>query len=126
MTDEKLQLAATLADVLEQENEALQRVDFVAAVALLPAKEAAIAALAAHADPIASPPPAPAAAAVGQRLMTLAADNRVLLERAIIVQTRIVSIIAKAARPPTPRSYGAQGQQGAAPRAAAMALSTSA
>ncbi len=126
MTGDRLQLAAALADVLAQENEALQRMDLAAAVALLPAKEAAVGAFSAAVGPGAGAAPPAAAAALGRRLMTLVADNRVLLERAITVQTRIVGIVVKAARPAAPCSYGAKGEQGAAPKAVALALRTSA
>ena len=45
MSDDPLQAAQRLADLLAQENEALKRLDFPAAVALVPAKEAALAEL---------------------------------------------------------------------------------
>jgi hypothetical protein len=79
-----------LAEVLAQENAALKRMDFPAAVALVPAKEAALAEVARIA-----PPRSPAL----QALAGLAEENRVLLERAIEVQTRIVRMIARAIAP---------------------------
>ena len=45
MIDEHQRAAQRLADLLAQENAALKRLDFLAAVALVPAKEAALAEL---------------------------------------------------------------------------------
>lgn len=117
--DDRLQAAQRLADVLEQENLALKRLDFPAAIALVPAKEAALADL--------TKPPVTVIrrAALAQRLVGLASENHVLLERAIAVQTRIVRIIARAAKPP-PAAIRYNGHGGRTPfnRAGAMALST--
>lgn len=79
--------AAQLASVLADENEALIRVDYAAAVALVPAKEAALTALAQ------GPAPSPAQL---RRLNELANVNRGLLERAIAVQTDVVRMVARA------------------------------
>ena len=49
MTPDRLKLAETLGEILAEENAALQRLDFGAAVALVPAKEQAFADLAAAA-----------------------------------------------------------------------------
>jgi hypothetical protein len=129
MSDQHLQAARRLADVLAEENDALKRLDFVAAVALVPAKEAALAEM--------TRPPMPGIqrSALGQRLGRLAAENQALLERAIEVQTRIVRIIARAAAPQPAlirynghgswvhgsRAHGSRTQAG---RAAALAVST--
>ena len=85
--------ADRLAEVLAQENAALKRLDFPAAVALVPAKEAALAAMARN------PPPAAKRSPAIQTLAGLAEENRVLLERAIEVQTRIVRMVARAIAP---------------------------
>jgi hypothetical protein len=82
-----------LAEVLAQENAALKRMDFPAAIALVPAKEAALTAMARDAPPAAMRSPAI------QTLAGLAEENRVLLERAIEVQTRIVRMVARAIAP---------------------------
>jgi hypothetical protein len=124
MSDQHLQAAERLADVLAEENDALKRLDFVAAVALVPAKEAALAEM--------TRPPMPAIqrSALGQRLGRLAAENQALLERSIEVQTRIVRIIARAAAPqPALIRYNGHGIRGhgsrtQAGRAAALAVST--
>ena len=114
--------AHCLADVLTQENDALKRLDFAAAVALAPAKEAALTALTKQ-PPIADPPPP--LIALGQLLGGLAAENVVLLERAVAVQTRIVRIVARAgAPPPCAKRYGGEGRRPPSGRTGAMALST--
>ena len=118
-----LDAAQRLADLLAQENAALKRMDFPAAVALVPAKEAALAELTRQPAPLAIPPPL---AALGKRLGSLASENQALLERAIAVQTRIVRIVARAsAPPPAAARYGGYG--GRSPpsnRSGALALST--
>jgi hypothetical protein len=119
MTADPTKAAAELADVLARENAALQRLDFPAVVSLLPAKEAAFAELAKR--EIQQLPPE--AAVLGRRLMTLASENRTLLERAITVQTRIVGIVAQVARQEKHKSYSPKGQRLQPARPPAMTLS---
>jgi hypothetical protein len=120
MTADAMQAASELAALLTQENAALRRLDFAAAVALLPAKEAACANL----TPANGVPWPPEAASLGQRLVALAAENRALLEHAIVVQTRIVGIVAQAARPRQERSsYAPGGQRARSVPAPALTLS---
>jgi hypothetical protein len=126
MTADRLRAAAALADVLARENAALQRLDFPAAVALLAGKEAALANLTALGEAMQHQPLPAEAAPLGRQLHALARENRALLERAITVQTRIVGIIARAARPPGGRSYAANGQHRQPRRPGAMALSAQA
>ena len=125
MMDDVVQAANQLAGVLSRENEALQRLDYSAAVALVPAKEAVIATLGkatAHLPPMQH---TPALAALGQRLRSLAAENQALLERAIEVQTRIVRIVARAAEPgATDGRYTVRGGRAQPKRVMALALST--
>jgi hypothetical protein len=119
MTDERLEAAQRLADVLARENEALKRLDFSAAVALVSAKEAALADL--------TKPPVPPlkSASLGQHLGVLAAENQILLERAIAVQTRITRIIARAAAPPPAVTrYNGYGGRAQSARTPSQALST--
>jgi hypothetical protein len=119
MTDVEA-VAQRLVEVLALENTALKRFDFPAAVALVPAKEAALAALKA-------PPGAPIPEAfLANRLIGLATENQILLERAISVQTRIVRLIARAASPPPAAiPYNGYGARPASNRTtAALALST--
>jgi hypothetical protein len=122
MSNDFVDAAQRLATLLTQENDALRQMDFSTAVALVPAKEAALADLTKQPRMQTIPPPV---ALLGQRLGGLAIENQALLERAIAVQTRIVRIVARAfAPPPAAVAYG--GHRGRAPsnRAAAMALST--
>jgi hypothetical protein len=121
MSNDVMAIAQQLADVLTQENEALKRLDFAAAVALVPAKEAALADLTKQPPASALPP----LVAVGRLLGKLAAENAVLLERALAVQTRIVRIVARAcAPPPAMTRYGGPDGRRPSSRATAMALST--
>jgi hypothetical protein len=122
MTKELVQAAQRLADLLKQENAALTRMDFPAAVALVPAKEAALADLTKQPKIIKLPSPL---VALGQLLGGLATQNQILLERAIAVQTRIVRIVARAGAPkPSVTRYGGHGGIARPPRATALALST--
>jgi hypothetical protein len=117
--DTRLIAVQRLAEVLEQENGALKRLDFPAAIALVPAKEAALA------DLTRKPGPVIQRTALTQRLAGLASENHALLERAIAVQTRIVRIVARAATPPpTTIRYNGYGGRMSASRAGALALST--
>jgi hypothetical protein len=119
MADERLKAIQRLTDVLTEENAALKRLDFSAAVALVGAKEAALA------DLTAPPAVAVSRTTLAQRLVTLAAENQILLERAISVQTRVVRIIARAATPPPAATrYNGYGRPPNAQRAGALALST--
>ncbi len=120
MSDEHLVAAQQLADVLARENDALKRLDFVLAAALVPAKDAALA------DFMKLPKTsAPRMAALGRRLGGLAAENQILLERAIAVQTRLIRIVARAlAPPPALTCYNGYNPRAASNRAAAVALST--
>jgi hypothetical protein len=119
MADERLNAVQRLADVLTEENAALKRLDFSAAVALMGAKEAALADLTA-------PPAVPVSRTMlAHRVVALAAENQILLERAITVQTRVVRIIARAATPPPATTrYNGYGRPPNPQRAGALALST--
>ena len=98
MSTAALDAANQVAAVLAQENAALQRMDLPAAVALVAAKEAALADLVREA-PLPSSALSPVVLALGRRLIDLAEQNRILLERAIGVQARIVQMIARAGQP---------------------------
>ena len=117
-------LAATmrLADCLIAENAALRAMDLPGAAALLAEKQAAAAALDMARQ---SGPPVASAAlrAAALRLIEQADENRHLLKRAIHVQSRVLGVIADAARAtnPAPR-YGRSGAY-AAPKATGWALS---
>jgi hypothetical protein len=122
MSKDVVAAAESLADVLGRENEALKRLDYASAVALVQAKEAALAGLTEH--PVASALP-PRMTVLAPLLRRLANENQVLLERAITVQTRVVRIVARAcAPPPAAKQYGGYGHRAPSNRAAAIALST--
>ena len=124
MKNEAIEAAHRLADVLARENAALKQMDFPAAIALVAAKEAALADLARDAASVPADVRSPAVVALAQRLAGLAAEQRTLLDRAIAVQTRIVGIIARAV---APVRDGARYQHPNAPKAPhrAMALALS-
>jgi flagellar biosynthesis/type III secretory pathway chaperone len=111
MTRTVIDAADQLSALLEQENAALQRMDIPSATALVEAKQQAIAELVA-ARGQATPTDAAEIQASTQRLSDLAAANRSLLERAMLVQDRILGMIATA----LPRASGREGGYGAAGR----------
>ena len=93
--------ASALEAVLVAENAALERADPQAAVALVKQKVAAANALDAGS----------VSDEAAERLRDLAAENRRLLEGAIEVQNRIITIIARAAQAvPSTSRYGAEGK----------------
>ncbi len=115
MTQELMQSAIALADALADENRALSKLEFAHAATLLEAKTRATSAfIAAQAREASTRPEArtrrPVLEATIVRLRDLAAENTRLLERAIIVQRRvigsIVNAIPKAGNAPR---YGASG-----------------
>jgi hypothetical protein len=116
----------TLVDILSQENEALARTDFASAVQYVPAKEAALLELSRHPQATQSkaPPTARLVESVRQ-LAGLAAENQILLERAVAVQIRVVQIVARAAAPPKALAhYGDNGRKAASLQTNPVALST--
>ncbi len=124
MTDDLLRTMTRLADTVAAENAALRALDLPGAARLLPEKQAVAALLtAARAAAGAGAKPSPALRSAAARLRTLAEENRRLLERAIAVQTRVLGVLAGAARAanPAPR-YGRTGGYATRP-AAGWALS---
>lgn len=102
-----------LADVLARENAALQALDVRLATALLPEKEAATArfqdvAKSAREQTGADVDTEPAAA----RLLDAARENRRLLERAMLVQKRMLAIVVSAVPAAMPQvgRYGTGGR----------------
>lgn len=98
--------AARLAEVLAQENAALAALDLPAAVSVLAEKQDAAAAFVAALRQAPGSMPAQA-----DRLRGLAEENRHLLEHALLVQRRVVGLVARAvpkALAPAAR-YGATG-----------------
>jgi hypothetical protein len=116
---ESLKVVEYLAEVLADENAALERLDFSAAVALVATKEAALA------DLKISGLGSATHTMLAKKLMTLAAENEILLKRAVAVQTCIVRIIARAALslPMLTRYDGNGKSENNTLRAGALALS---
>ena len=96
-----------LSDLLAEENAALETMDFARAGSLLAPKHDAADALAAAwraADP--GNVPTDQMHALGR----LAEENRQLLKRAMRVQSRVLDLVAKAARSAASSGYGAAGR----------------
>lgn len=103
--------ASQLIDLLERENAALAMLELPAATALLAQKQAAAAAFAAALEQAPGIVPAQA-----EHLRAVAERNRRLLEQALLVQRRVVGMVARAvpkALAPAAR-YGATGAVAAA------------
>jgi hypothetical protein len=105
MTHDRNAAAEHLAAVLARENTALAALDLRRAAGMLTEKQTAAAAFAAGRPDVGAPPDH-----LARRLHDLAQENRMRLEHAIIVQRRIIGIIAGAIRGASaaPR-YGATG-----------------
>lgn len=118
--------AERLATVLEAENAALLEHDFRRLGGFVDEKRLALAALTA----LPSAPPDhstliddPVRVALGVRLRRLTSENHGLLERAIIVQNRIMAVLASAARQAqAPVGYGARGYRPRQAMSTAVAL----
>lgn len=113
-----------LVDVLERENAALTALDYAGSAALMPEKRAALDALERLRPNRAVPTWPSSLLALAEKLQQLTAVNQRLLERAMVVQGRIVSLIVHAASDgePAPR-YGATGRPTPARRTMPIALS---
>ncbi len=127
MTQDLIDAAVALADTLARENRALVEMDLARAVGLLEEKNRATAAFTrAHAGAAAAglteAERQRIAERVGGHLRALAVDNKRLLERALMVQKRVVGALAQAAPAALPRAprYGARGEfkRGALPAVA--------
>jgi hypothetical protein len=92
----------TLCDLLAQENDALAAFDLKSATALVAEKQLAI-------DAVLTVPAAPVAREDAARLKQLILENKRLLERAMVVQDRVLGCIARA----MPRAMGQEGRYGA-------------
>ena len=127
MSNELIAATNLLADTLEEENAALVALDLPRAGALLAQKQRVVAGfLAAHDAPL-IPAQRAAFEPLARRLQALSVENRTLLERAIVAQSRVIGVIARAATPEVaPTAYSARGAQGHTTRPAAFALSSQA
>jgi hypothetical protein len=115
MTPELIDAVGRLADTIARENLALGALDLPLAAGMLAEKAAAIAAFNA-ADSLAQRTGPYMLAGrqreetlkQAERLRALAAENKILLERAIAVQGRVIGTIVAGAKPAAQR-YGAKG-----------------
>jgi hypothetical protein len=126
MSERLAAAAARLADVLARENVALAALDLRRAGALLQEKRDAAQAFADAQTAVVLVTAAQRGRLVGpaDRLRTLASENSRLLEHALVVQTRVIGIVARAGQALTPaRGYRATGRL-ADNRAAPCALSS--
>lgn len=114
MTAPLLSAAARLVQVLTAENAALLALDAPAAAALLEEKLAAARELAEAAARRPAARQTPESAGMALQLRDLAEENRRLLERAILVQGRVLDLVARAARQGVAQSGGRYGAGGAA------------
>lgn len=130
MTQDLIDAAVALADTLSRENRALAALDLAKAMTLLEEKNRAAASFAAAtarvtAEGLSPPERQRVAEQVGAHLRALAADNKRLLERAMMVQKRVIGTIAQAAPAAVARTtarYGARGEMrnGALPAVALL------
>ena len=100
MSEIAMLAAAELAAALEAENDALRAMDIRRAVAQFPRKSECLERFRQALKTADAPARAEAAASArgwAERLQALADDNRILLERAMFVQGRVIGILARAA-----------------------------
>lgn len=126
MRPDLAEAAERLAAVLTRENTALASLDFSAVGAFIDEKRSALEALGALAPDrtvTSADAPSPADLVLAERLHTLAATNKHLLEQAMAIQNRIMGVLAEAARhAEIPTGYRAGGRQSNATSAGAYAL----
>jgi hypothetical protein len=125
MTPALIETVSSLSDTLARENAALDALDLAAAVAVLPDKRRALALLTDAAPMVLSAEQRPAMEAALRRLRELAGENRVLLQRALTVQSRVIDIVAGSLPRAQPGGrYSATGARVVPPRAMAWSMST--
>ena len=106
--------ASRLRDVLSAENAALLALDVPGAASLLDEKLAAARGLAEVSALRPAARQTAETAGLALQLRDLAQENRRLLERAILVQGRVLDMVARAARQDVAQSSGRYGAGGAA------------
>jgi flagellar biosynthesis/type III secretory pathway chaperone len=126
MKTELASAADRLAAILTRENAALASLDYGSVGMFIDEKRLALEALGASARDRAGLPletQSSADLALAERLRTLAATNKHLLEQAMSVQNRIMAVLAEAARhAQIPETYGARGRQSGGGPTGAFAL----
>jgi hypothetical protein len=124
MSIELIDAGNRLVDILMRENAALQALDLPRAAAMLAEKQQAVDAFAAARTAAVSAASRPLIELLAHRLQALAEENRLLLERSIAVQNRVIGVVARAAsRVVAAPCYGAGGAIACATRPTALALS---
>lgn len=112
--------AQALIDILEAENAALDRLDLPGAAALLARKTQSLETLR---EAAAASPEKTDVATARTRLATLSERNRILLERALLVQGRVMASIARAVPRANAAAHGTYSRTGAvAARSGPVAL----
>ncbi len=129
MTARLMQAAQALAELLAAENAALNAHDHLRATAMLERKQRLVGSFEAAqaAAPTLTGQDRDHAREVGCTLQALAVRNVALLEQAMEIQSRVISIVAAAARQQVrasavPAGYGRKGAVPAASRPAAYAM----
>jgi hypothetical protein len=107
MSEDLVANVVRLADVLRRENSALAALDLARAASMLAEKRMAADALSvaqSMSGSLGGASDRPKLLDAASELKELATENRVLLERAMAVQSRVIGVMVRAAPPaPTPR-----------------------
>jgi hypothetical protein len=113
MSTELIAAAGLLADTLTAENAALTALDLPRAAAMLANKQRAVTGFVAAMNAQRSTAQQVMIEPLARRLQALSEANRTLLEQAIVVQGRVIGVIARAALPAVaPAGYSAHGIPG--------------
>ncbi|MDR3537441.1 MAG: hypothetical protein P4L71_13170 [Acetobacteraceae bacterium] len=123
MNEDLVAIAVRLADVLQRENTALAALDLARAASMVAEKRFAADAFALAQGVAGALDDQPKVVDVATRLRDLADENRLLLERAIAVQSRVIGVIARAMPPSTTPRYAATGTLTRSARPVAFTLS---
>lgn len=124
MSAELIEAANCLIETLTRENAALTALDLPRAAGMLADKQRTVEAFAAAQATTQSTASRAALEPLARRLNALAEENRLLLERSIAVQSRVIGVIARAAsRAVAAPCYGACGDIARVGRPAALAFS---
>ncbi len=123
MNEGLLSAAIRLADVLQRENTALAALDLARAASMVAEKRFAADAFALAQGIAGMVTDQPKVIDIATRLRELANENRLLLERAIAVQSRVIGVIARAMPISTTPRYAATGTLTGAAQPIAFTLS---
>lgn len=123
MTHDLAAAASRLADVLHQENTALSALDVSAAAGLVAEKRLALEAFVQAQGAVGQSGAPPVSMEAAARLKDLANENRILLGRAITVQSRVIGIVARSIPQDSNPLYASSGALTRAGRPIAFTLS---